>query len=253
MLKNLFSSNRKLTKCLVFYSVDFKRSSTRELFHFLVDYFKSKLDIDFKYLGFYDERYENKYGKFETNYLKLQNAKWDDIVNLSLDVENIRDKKRGVGVEFNITRPVHITVVLDEEVSFNMVDFVKEVYGLFKVVYGFSYLTKDSYWATAYAIGDFEHSRSVQKIKRLSKDSFRQWLNNSEKISAGFLRDIYEENLLNFEQLNKSLNEKTLKEYIVSEGMGVLSPVNGELFFWKMNDGQLKEAREVLYKTDLLI
>lgn len=253
MLKNIFSSKRTLTKCVVLYSFDYDRGLTKDLFDFIIDYFKGNFNIQFKYLGFYDEKYEQKYGKFEIWYQKILNAKWDEIVNFSLDVEDLRNKKRSIGVEFNITRPIHITVVLDEEIAFDTSSFVKKVYHLYKTVYGFNYESNDNYWATAYAIGDREHGKSVRNIKRLSKDNFEQWLKNCEKISQGYLRDIYEENILNADQLNKPLNGGSLKDYIVSENMGEISMINNEVFCWKMNQTQLKESRDFIYKTSLLI
>jgi hypothetical protein len=253
MFKKLFSAKRTLTKCVVLYSFRYDRKLTQDLFDFIIEYFKENYSVQFKYLGFYDEKYDDKYGKYDTNYPKIKKAKWDELVNISLDVENLRDKKRSICVEFNITRPVHLTVVLNEEISFDFKSFVERVYPFFKAEYGFNYDSYDNYWATAYAIGDREHGKEVHNIKRLSKEHFEQWLSKCEKISEGFLRDIYEENVLSTAQLNHSINGRSLKEFIVSENMGELSMINNDVFFWKLNDDQLKKCREILYKTDLLI
>lgn len=253
MLSNLFSSNKKLTKCIVLYNFGFNRNCTKDQFELLLNYFKTKLNIEFSYLGFYDERYNDKYGRFETFNPKLQDSKWNEIVNFSLDVDNLRDKKRSISVEFNITRPNHVTVVLPEKFEFDIIDFVINVNGLFKAGYGFSYFIKENYWATAYANGDREHSKPVQNIKRLSKKDFEHWLKDCEKISEGHLRDIYEENILNTAHLSFSVNNKTLKEYIESEKMGELRTIDNDTFLWILNVSQLKKSREYLYKTNILI
>lgn len=250
---NLFSKPKKRTKCIVLYNFDFNRNSTKELFELLINYFTTKHTIDFRYLGFYDERYADKYGKFETIYPKLQQAKWNEIVNFSLDVENLRDKKRSISVEFNITRPKHITVVLPEDFEFDIIDFVKAVNSLYKTRYGFSYFTKDNEWATAYAIGNREHSKPVTNITRLTTSHFDHWRNDCEKISAGRLRDVYEENILTQVHLSYSVNYKNLKGYIESEKMGELLPIDNNTFLWKLNNSQLKQTRAFLYNTTIVI
>lgn len=172
-------------KCIVLYTFEYTRASTKELFEHLINYFKDNCQVEFKYGGFYDEKYEDNYGIFSSIYPKFSQQRSDEIVNFSLDTDSLREKKPTTGAEFNISRPIHITLFFSDQTEFNTTDFVNKVFYLFKPVYGFSYLTRESYWSTAYAIGDWQHTKGVLGVDRLSRKYIERWQAGCEKSRVG--------------------------------------------------------------------
>lgn len=239
--------------CIVLYTFSYDRSLTNQLFNFLDNYFQVKLSVDFKFLGFYDESYKDKYGKIESIKPYLLKAKWSNIVNISLDDEDIRGANRKVGIEFNITRPIQITMLLSNEFNFNLEDFLLNVSPLFRVEYGFSYPVTIDQWATAYANGDWQHTKKMHDRTRISKEVLQNWQKNCEKIQDGFFRDIYSENIITRKHLRRMLNEITFEEYIKSEKFGQLVSINDETYLLNIEQENLERARKSLYKTDLVI
>lgn len=241
------------TKCIVLYTFEYTRAGTKELFEHLIKYFKDNCQIEFKYGGFYDERYEDNYGIFSSIYSKFSQQRSDEIVNFSLDADNLREKRRTTGAEFNISRPIHITLFFPDRAEFNTTDFVNKVFYLFKPAYGFSYLTSESYWTTAYAIGDWQHTKGVLGIERLSRKHIERWQAGCEKIQSGHIRDVYNENILSQKHLTRLVNRKSLKQYIEEDNIGSLQIINQELTIWKLDDIQLQIARKDLYESEVVI
>lgn len=253
MLKTNWDNKSTDSRCYVLYCFDFDRELTQSLYYFLINYFRNELDIPLEYGGFYDEKYKDVYGKLESVETKIRKSKWNEIVNITLDNGDIRSKIRSVSLEFNITRPIHTTIVLPKEYGFSFEGFVKSYYDFFKPIYGFSYLTNIADWPTAYAIGDWQHVKSVHNIKRISKEEIRNWNKNCEKIKAGFIRDVYEDNILHTHHLEKQVSNSSLNQFIKDHNLGNLKEINKNIHFWRLDEPHLGVARGFLYKTQLLI
>lgn len=253
MLKGFFVKKELVSRCFALYTFEYDRSSTEPLFHFLFSYFKKQLNIDFKYLGFYDESYKDVYGKTELVIKKLQKVEWNEVVNITLDDDDIRSNRRKVSVEFNITRPILTTIVIPEEYVFDFGNFVENYYVFFNVIYGFSYMANIYEWPTAYANGDWQHAKNISPISRSSNEILQNWCTNCDRIQTGFLRDVYEENLINKNHLEKEINGRSLRQFIADNNLGVLHQINDFIFFWRLEDNQLGKARDLLYNTAILI
>lgn len=251
----LFSKNKKkpITECVVLYSFEFDRSNTKELFNFIISYFKSSHNVEFEYAGFYDESYDEKYGNFENINAKLQNSNWNEIVNFSLDVSDLRKRERTIGVEFEITRPVNLLLYFPNDFFFKLDDFLHKCNSVFKIEYGFCYKTTEQYWITSYAIGDSAHSNDIIGIVSLKKKDFERWRQDCEKLTKGFLRGIYNKNILNQAQLKANINGMQLESYVIENSLGSLIFINNDISLWILDDKQVSIAREIIAKTNILI
>lgn len=247
------NKKRASTKCIVLYTFEYSRADTKELFEHLINYFKDNYQVEFKYGGYYDEKYEDNYGAFSSIYSRFSRQRSDEIVNFSLDTDNLIEKRRTMGVEFNISRPIHITLFFPDWTEFDISDFVNRMLYLFKPVYGFSYSTSSSYWITAYAIGDWQHSKDVLDIERLSRKHIARWQAGCEKTQSGYIRDVYHENIISQKHLTKLINSKSLEQFIKEDNVGSLQIINQELNFWKLDDLQLQKARKYLYGSEIVI
>lgn len=253
MFNKFFTRKSMDSKCYTLYSFEYNPNLTQLLFNLLVDYFKSELNIKFKYLGFYDESYKDSYNYINNFYSKITKVKWNELVNITLDDEDMRSKNRRVSIEFNITRPILTTIVISEDYKFNFEDFIKKYFEIFKPVYGFSYLANINYWPTAYAIGDWQHINSIPMIDNLSKEKMQNWSKNCEKIQQGYIREIYKENLLNQIHLDRLINGRSLKEIIIGDNLGTLNNINHYLFLWKLNDSQLIFAKQICNNSGIYL
>jgi len=249
----IFSRNVNNAKCYSFYTFGFKRPKSRELYLYSLDLFE-KLTCSPQYMSYYTEDYQIRYGKFEKMKRLIESEKWDEVVHFELDDKDVRDSTRRLSIEFNITRPDMLTVLLSDGIDFDVKLFCTELYDIFKVIYGFSYRVEMSEWATAYAKGDWQHSRGVHFIDRISKDDLQLWNNKCESITDGLVRDIYQENILSKAHLSRLINNITLGQFIKNNGKGELESINSELYVWLINSEEcIKEMRKVVYKSKLLI
>jgi len=252
MMSRLFSSREK-AKCYILYWFEFERSKVVLLYDFLPKYFREKCNVEFKFGSFYDEKYVVKYGKIERINADILKSKWDEIAHLAFDDADMRKNERKVRVEFTVSRPNSLFIFMPTDFNFDYGDFVRHFSVLFQIIYGFSYIVELNEWSAAYAFGDWQHLRKIDGINRLSKNDLQRWLDNCEKIQNGYLRDVYNENILHQKHLEMLVNEKSLKQCILKNDMGTLEPINQELSFWKLDDRQLKTARDYLYKLEIII
>jgi hypothetical protein len=246
-----FSSKSVGSKCYVFYSVEYDRKMTKELYSYLLDFF-GKMKIDFKFGGFYDETYSDRYGRREKIRAEMDARRWNEIAHFALDDEDMRKSERKVAIEFNISRVFLITVVLNNDISFAFNEFLSGLDPLFKVAYGFSYGTSGGEWATAYANGDWQHTKQVPDVTRTSKEALQQWNEKSEAVRFGLMRDVYLENVLSKVHLLFPLNEQTLEEYI-QKNKGELIKAGENAFIWNIEKSSLGSIREDLYKSGIII
>ena len=247
------TKKKRITECVVLHSFKINRSKTRELFDFIIAYFKSSCNIEFEFAGFYGESYDDKYGTLENISDKLQNFNWNEIVNFSLDVSDLRKRERTIGVEFEITRPTNLILYFPGDLFFQLDDFIKNCNSLFPIDYGYCYKTAEEYWITSYAIGDFSHSNGIVGMGSLKKSDFERWRRDCEKITTGFLRDIYNRNILSKTHLERQVNGKQLKSYILGGAVGYLTSITDDLSLWILNDMQLDMVRKEIRNSGILI
>jgi hypothetical protein len=252
MFEKLFSKVRPNGKCLSLYSFDFDRDCTQGLYTFLFNYIQNSVGVEIKYGGFYDETYQDSYGKIEGIKAKMIKKKWDDLVNFSLDDDSVQSKSRMIGVEFELTRPIQITIVISNELSFEYSDLLVKLHEIFRINYGFVYEVSIDEWSTAYAHGDWVHSTKLNGHK-ISESILRRWLNNCERIKDGLIRDIYDVNILTRSHLNKLINGESLEHLINDNKIGSLQMISQDLYLWLLNDRQLKQVRELPGIADIII
>ncbi len=240
------------SKCYVLYCFDFDRDLTKALFNYLIEYF-NKINVEFNYAGYYNERYEIKYGEIETIKSKLTKQRWNEIVHFSFDDESVKGSKRRVGIEFNISRPILITLVLPVEKSFSLKELSFGIYKYFRIIYGFSYLIGINEWAAAYANGDWQHIDKIPGVIRVSKSILQKWNKSCELIRDGYIRDVYNENIVSTKHLGYKVNGETLEAYILKNKAGELELINSDIYLWKINDDRLEDVRDYLYKGTIVI
>jgi hypothetical protein len=240
--------------CLAFYTFGFDRSLTENLFNFLVEYFRTRVNIFFSFGGFLNERYLDSYGPIESIKSKAKTENWSLMVNFQLDDEDFRTSKRRITVEYSFTRPEMVTIEYSNEFTgLNVLDFTAELARIFEVSYGFCYESKFNEWTSAYAKANWLRSKGTHQIERVSRNFFEHWQFNCEKIQDGYHRDIYKGNFLGPRHLGKFISGKTLEILIKNERLGILKSINEKLFYWELDGDQLSRARKLIYKSDLLV
>jgi len=245
MFRSFFNSKGNKGRCFALYCFDFNRNNTGFLLDLVFNYFSKSLNI--KFIGFYDEKYKDNYGKSNLILEKIKWAKYNEIVNFSMDDEDIRNKNRTFGFEFNFTHPVIISICLsDQHTFFNVQEFISTIYPFFKPLYGFSYSVEIEQWAAAYALGDWQHLKGVSDKIMIAKEAIQSWAKNCEKIKEGYIRDIYTTNILSVKSLTNTINKKPLKELIEGENIGKLIQINEDLFIWELGQLALADIRAIV-------
>lgn len=248
----LFKRNSTLKKCLVLYSFNFDRSQTRKLFDDIANHLAlSGLSIN--YIGYYDERYDDKYEKFDSFKLKMENIDWKQVVNFSLDKDDLRKKIMSLGVEFNITRPVQITLYFDTIFEIDIRGFLNVVSKVFNIDYGFMYYTSEKYWVTSYAVGDWQHIKGLSLMGDLSRKSFENWNQTCEKILQGCIRDVYADNLLKKVHFDRPIGNETFGEFIRKNNLGHIEQIMSDLFYLLLTENDIKIARARLLESDMVL
>lgn len=246
--------NDKDTRCYVLYCMDMDRNKTQSAYLFLKNYFSSRLKINFKYSGFYTEKYQDNYGKVEAIEHKLLAISPNQIVNFTLDDSDLRSCQRKLSIEFTVFKYFLTTVLVPLHFKFDFNDFAREYYLYFKTQYGFCYDAKIDKWPTAYAIGDWKHIGKSFPASRISQIDVECWVANCEQIKYGYIRDVFNENLLTNAHLTKKGNfGKPLVDEILDRKLGNIESVNSDIFNWQMNEVQLTLARDFIYQSDFII
>lgn len=255
MFNNLFNKRNINGKCYVVYCFNYDQNTTNHLFDFLLKYFDEQVNVLFRYMGFYDERYNDSYGELGMMRKKIDPSKWRDIISITLDTSDMRvtGSENKACIDFSITRPIETIIVIPDESEFNFPDFTSDFFRIFRTIYGFSYDVDVHYWPTAYAKIDWEHARKNPSMKDLSKEDLARFSKNCEKIQEGFIRDVYKENILSPIHLNRMVNGQKLSELIESEKIGQLSSINEDLFFWELKEDEVKKTKERINKSGLII
>jgi len=248
MFKDMFNKRKINGKCYVLYCFKYDQNTTIHLFNFLLKYFDEQINMTFKYMGFYDKHYINNYGKLEVIRNKIEPSKWNEILNITLDLADMRGSEgeieSKIRVDFGITRPIEIFVVISNEIKFDFSNFTNQINTYFKSIYGFSYDVDINFWPTAYAVTDWDHAKENPSMKWLVKDDLARFSKGCEKLQEGYIRDVYKENVLSPIHLNRMVNGRKLSEIIVTEDIGSLKSINEELILWKLNDEVLNAARK---------
>ncbi|RXK86137.1 hypothetical protein [Filimonas effusa] len=248
-----FKKKNKDVRCYVLYFSEFDRSKTGQLYQFILDYFDSSLGNVFKYLGFYSENYNLIYGTFESVQEKIKRHNWNEIVNLTFEDGDARKEKQGLSIQFEICKPNQITIVLTKSYeNFKLVDFVNALYVHFKVIYGFAYLTENVKWATAYADGAFEHVKD-KELADTSVNALKAWQTKSELIQKGYIRGVFDINLLSKAHLSFLIDGRPLEWHIENEDWGRVFSINPDIYIWQLSDEEIKLSRNSLDKSEILL
>lgn len=257
MFKGIFNKRKIDGKCCVLYCFNYDQNITNQLFDFLLKYFDEQVKVQFKYMGSYDEHYDNNYGKIEVMRKRIAPSKWKEILNVSLDMVDMRgsegENESKVRIDFAITRPIEIFIVVSNDIKFSLLNFTSQFYVYFQSIYGFSYDVDINYWPTAYGITDWEHARKNPSMKELSKSDLDRWKTGCEKIQEGYFRNIFKENILSSVHLNQMVNGQRLSELIEVEHIGQLSAINEELFLWELKEEDVRKVRVFMDKSGLII
>jgi hypothetical protein len=184
---------------------------------------------------------------------KARNFKWAETVHFALDDEQLERKPRNLSVEFNFSRPHSVCIFASINYQIEVADLIKQLNLNYHILYGFCYFFDKDFIPLEYALGGYQHLKKIPNVERISKEDILRWRNNCEKIKDGFIRDIYNENVLHEVALHKTVNGGTLSDYIVNNGIGQLIHVLDKLYLWKLTDAELKSAKKILYKSSLVI
>lgn len=253
MLNKLFKSSIKKSTCVTLYTFDYNRTKTQELFEFVKQYLNNQLNVEFTFASFFNETYDVKYGKIGDVEVKLKKEEPSNLVNFSLHKSDLRKSLSEVNVEFNFTRPVSLTLQMPDDVRFDILSFAKCIRTYFSFQYGFVYKPLFDKWSTAYANGDQQHVKSENGFVSFEKAPLKRWFNECEKISAGYIRDIFQENFIIEKHLDFDIRGENLRQIIVLNNLGSLEPIEKEAYYWKLTQDQLDLARKLLYNSGILI
>lgn len=87
----------------------------------------------------------------------------------------------------------------------------------------------------------------------MKKNDFERWRQDCEKITTGYLRDIYNKNILSETHLGSQVNGQQLKNYILGRSVGSLTSISNDLSLWILDDMQVDIVRKEIRKSGILI
>jgi hypothetical protein len=253
MLNKLFKSPSKRSTCVALYTFKYDREKTLQLFEFSKEYLMSKLNIEFTYASFFNESYDVKYGKANDIELKLKKENQNDLVNFGLHTTDLKKGLSEFNIEFNFTRPIQLTLQIPDDMGFDVLSFVKGVSTFFYPQYGFVYYPIFDKWSTAYANGDQQHVKSEKGFSSFDKAPLKRWFNECEKITSGFIRDVFELNIMNEKHLDFNIHGNSLRQIITDNSLGDLEQIVDGVYSWTLNKEQLSQTREMLNNSGIFI
>ena len=132
-------------------------------------------------------------------------------------------------------------------------ELIKPLVYLFKPQYGYAYVSRVSDGPFGYGSG-FIHTPDDTCLDEDQKEAITKWSNNTELISEGKLRDLYQINILSNTQINSKMDGNSLGEWIkMDENRGTLTRFSDLLFLWTVSALNYNEIREELNRHGLLI
>ena len=120
--------------------------------------------------------------------------------------------------------------------------------------YGYSYNVNADNAGGLYSSGYLYKKHSLVDISRKKKKHYNMLRKAHSYIIKGFLRDIYQENLLKEIHLNQKLiSGITLSNYIESDNKNGNLKKIGQNYLWTISPDDLKKVRKDLYKEPFVL
>jgi hypothetical protein len=190
------------------------------------------------------------------NFMAKVNSKFENVDDLNcLFVEDIQIPNKNILVQtsmFFFGDKSYIVIGFQNSYTINIDNMISHVLNVMHPYYGYfkSNITIDP---IAYALGNNSYTPSIlgKILNRKQIDLDKFWSRNFFKSKDGLIRDVYAINILNNNQINSVLSNKiSLKEYILHEKIGVIYPMQSDLWIWDLTDpAHFKKA--ILLKSDL--
>lgn len=225
--------------------------------------FNEKLGLQPSIITLNGKGYSGETSDFGEGYKQATDNAFKDLRGISLYTENPNGEDFAfystvlMNISFSDTAgfTVYIGVdmdVVEKEQVFN--DAVLPVCGLLNVNYGYSYIMPPEKGPFSYAKG-FVHVPGGYELSDEERMLVYDWgsYKKSVVIGEGFLRDVYQENLLSELQLDLPVEMELLQDWILSDpSHGKLSDIAGNAL-WKIDRDDLVKVRDILHKNGLLI
>lgn len=223
---------------------------------FVIDYFKKNFNLEFKFILFDDIKFNKDY-KFEikSGLNKLNNLKWKDIVTVDLYERNILQSLSDFSFTMaRVNNPSIFIIKIPNSITFNIDSFLVDYNQYFVPDYGFKYFVSNSEWDTQYVYRNYYDCLPfIKGVKRLSKNDKERFIENNKKLIEGHFRDIYYWNCLNENHLTNKIGTKSVREIINDKNLGKLHNIYEGVYSWELDDKTLDKARDIFYKSNLMI
>ena len=138
-----------------------------------------------------------------------------------------------------------INIAFDEHISLDIDSFLGKINMLFPLEYGFSYSFKLGTSPFSYAMGADNDLKNVMNISR-DIIKLKKWLKVFPNIKNGAIRDIYIDNFLNENALNRTINDISLKQWIMQSSSRGSLKYCGKLYHWTLPATSIEFVRDEL-------
>lgn len=223
------------------------------ILNFFEQYFYQTYNIKFSNGYYLTEKFKDESGDIEKINKKIEDKK--DII-ISFNAFNLIEDTDyyKICVSLNLSKLNNIYIIIKYEIiNFDFKDFITQVNKYFKSQYGYVFSGRLDKYFNTFIFGDTESSKYVEGTTKTNRDDLMQWRFNCEKLADGYFRDIFPINIVSNKHIENKIGNKSIKEIIIENKLGQLEHIIDDIFYWNLDDKQLKQAREILYKTDYVI
>ena len=240
MINNIiefFQGKRNYAKCVALYSEDDKWVVSTPFINNLFDYLLY-LGIEAEILSAFDNRYRS----FKLNRSSKNLSRIGGIA--------FYNEKPHINISFsigNVNAPNMLHLEIDSSITIDYFKIISIFKDNFNPYYGYAFNGKPkSTQPLMYSSGLGEKFNKLSGIPKQKFEIYREWLKNNKKTKNGFLREIYNINIINSLHFIKQINKtQTLKELIESDPrMGKLEIVYENCFMWTIRENDIEFVRQ---------
>ncbi|MCO5248150.1 MAG: hypothetical protein M9887_04275 [Chitinophagales bacterium] len=214
------------------------------------DYFSAK-DIKFTHGGYTTSTYKDYDGKIDSFkkkirenisyvYLNITRRNANEEIELSVDIAF--GYNQGIMIYFN-----------HGLIDFSMSDFTKYIHSYFSIEYGYMYYGRKDKYPEIFAIGSGQYSKYVKGTTKTSEEDIAKWNKERHMVKDGYYRDIFATNIISQTHLKKEIASKSVHQIIDENNLGQLNHIIDDLYSWILNEDELKRARSIFYKSNLVL
>lgn len=244
--------------CIALYGSQNFNTDLVEWYKF-VSHWLSDRGHDIDKVGIAGPDFTGKAVEFEKIKKKIEESKFDNVE--SFEIYSVAQGKKQAVFDWRITADINLDqgvmvfcydVTLFPNDNGLVEEIIYKLINITEVSYGIFYQREANKGPALYAYG-MTSGLGYSDEEMKEGDRIAKWMYLSADERKFSLRDIYHINVLSKKHLEKSVNENTLKKWIVeADSRGILKQLNDKHWLWKINADNLENIRVVLGEQGLL-